>query len=89
MPAFPLTQKMDVNGIFTSDLWTTMKAACPAAVSEIAVGAPLWSPISTRDVAWNFEAVLINKAGMPVRRYGTIVDPKSTANDVMALLASE
>lgn len=87
MPAFPLTQKMDVNGVFTGDVWKTMKAACPAAVEDIASGYVPWSPISTRDVAWNFEAVLINKEGVPVFRYGTIVDPRFTAGDIKALLS--
>lgn len=87
VPLFPLTQKVNVNGLLQDSVWTFLKAACPAPSPSWDPPIP-WSPVTATDVAWNFEAVLLNKQGIPYRRYATPVDPRLTAPDVAALLAA-
>lgn len=86
-PAFPLTQKISVNGIGTDGTWTWLKSQCPAAVSVLSDGLPSWVPIMVNDVAWNFETILFDKNGMIYRRYATAVDPRAIAGDVAFLLS--
>jgi glutathione peroxidase len=38
------------------------------------------------DVKWNFEKVLVDKAGNVVKRYGSMTNPMSIENDIKALL---
>lgn len=87
VPNFPISQKISVNGLLQDSIWSAIKSVCPAAVTDIADVPPSWTPVRTTDVAWNFEAVLINKKGQAFRRYATIVDPKQTASDVEYLLS--
>ncbi len=75
-PAFPLTVKIDVNGVLEDGTWKDMKAVCPAP----------WNAPSG-DVAWNFETVLFAKSGIPYRRYATGVNPADMAGDVEYLLS--
>lgn len=87
VPAFPLTQKSDVNGLLADPLWAMIRGACPSPVSSFDWTTPSWAPVTPSDVAWNFETVLFDKAGMPYRRYATAVDPASLVDDINALLA--
>ena len=54
VPSFPLTQKLLVNGVGAHPLWVYARASCPAPGLEIADNLPLWLPITSRDVNWNF-----------------------------------
>jgi glutathione peroxidase len=76
VPLFPLTAKVDVNGVLADKAWADMKAVCPSP----------WNG-NTTDVGWNFETVLFTKTGLPYKRYGTIVDPIDIAGDIEYLLA--
>jgi len=87
IPAFPLTQKLLVNGVGADPLWVYARSSCPAPVLEIADNLPLWLPITSSDVSWNFEAVLFRKTGEPYKRFGPSVDPLLYAPDIEALLA--
>jgi len=89
VPAFNLTQLVSVNGAFTDPIWKWIRAACPAAVTDLADGLPLWLPITTSDVAWNFETILIGRNGQPYRRYATGVDPKDCSADIQILLSQK
>jgi glutathione peroxidase len=88
VPSFPLTQKGNVNGLLQDPLWAYIKSVCPAAVDDLSDITPSWTPITTRDVAWNFEAVLFDHNGYAYRRYATAVDPRDTETDIATLLAS-
>ncbi len=70
-PTMTFTQKADVNGLFTTPLFKTLKEQCGGA-----------------DVGWNFEAFLVDKTGMPVKRYTTGAGggPLSFAADIAKLL---
>lgn len=88
VPQFPLTQKMDVNGLFAHSLWVFIRNHCPAPQGILATNSPLWSPITATDVAWNFEMVLVDKQGHVYRRYSSGTDPVSIAGDVAHVLGN-
>jgi glutathione peroxidase-family protein len=69
--ALTLLQKGDVNGLFATPLFKSLKTQCGGA-----------------DVGWNFEAVLVDKTGMPVKRYTTGAGggPNSFMADIAKLL---
>lgn len=82
-----LRQITTVNGVLENGIFTALKAACPSPVSVLAPITPSWTPVTTTDVSWNFNAWLIGKNGVPWRRYDTAVDPRDTLADVQALLS--
>lgn len=86
-PPFPLTAKVTVNGLLQHPIWSAIKAACPAPEDDIADITPSWTPVRRNDVAWNFETVLLDKKGVPFRRYSTPVQPTTIAGDIAYLLA--
>lgn len=59
VPAFPLSQKLLVNGVGAHPLWVYARAWCPAPGLEIADNLPLWLPITSRDVNWNFVSQVV------------------------------
>ncbi len=67
-----LLQKADVNGVFASALFKTLKEQCGGA-----------------DVGWNFEAFLVDKTGLPIKRYTTGAGggPLSFVDDIAKALA--
>ena len=40
----------------------------------------------TRDIKWNFTKFLIDKNGIPVKRYGTLIKPQKIEKDILRLL---
>lgn len=88
VPMFPLTQKISVNGFGQDAAWTFLKAACSGVSEDISDFGVPWLPIKASDVQWNFEAFLMNKQGVPVKRYGSGVNPSATVADITALLAA-
>ncbi|KAI8981563.1 thioredoxin-like protein [Pilobolus umbonatus] len=66
---FPLTAKMDVNGDNESPLFKFLKGSLPGL-------------LGLKRVKWNFEKFLVNREGVPVKRYASLTDPKSIAADI-------
>lgn len=87
VPAFPLMQKASVNGLLAHPIWNAIRAACESPVLTFDWTTPSWSPVTTRDVQWNFQTVLVDKKGNLYRRYSTTVDPADIAPDIEVLLA--
>jgi len=87
VPAFDLTQIVDVNGAFADPIWTALRGDCPSPDVIISNGPPLWNPISTTDVQWNFQQILIGKSGRPYRRYDTLTAPSAIVPDIEYLLS--
>ena len=80
---------MNVNGNAAHPLWVALRASCPAPSDTIAGDTtPSWLPVTTRDVSWNFEQILIAKNGTAYKRYYPTVLPGDLAADVTALLAA-
>ncbi|KAL4229488.1 Glutathione peroxidase 3 [Mactra antiquata] len=74
IPKFPLTQKIDVNGIHEHPMYTFLKSQCPPA-TRVVVQPVLYSPIYTEDVRWNYEKFLVGPDGKALYRYDASVDP--------------
>ena len=90
VPSFPLTQKTHVNGDDAHPVFKFMRNLCPSTQVEIVPDGyplPVWSPITTTDVQWNFETFLISKTGFLYKRYNSNVDPILIQSDIEYLLA--
>ncbi len=70
---FLLTEKIEVNGPGAHPLFSYLTSACPGV-------------LGTQPVKWNFTKFLIDKAGVPVRRYAPTTSPAALADDIEALL---
>ncbi|KAG1445456.1 hypothetical protein G6F56_009910 [Rhizopus delemar] len=70
---FPLTAKIEVNGVNETPLYKWMKETIPGI-------------FGLRRIKWNFEKFLINREGKVVKRYSTFTDPKSMASEIEKLL---
>ncbi len=71
--SFPLSEKVEVNGPGAHPLFAYLTQALPGA-------------LGTRAIKWNFTKFLIDRAGKPVRRYGSLTKPEQMAPDIKALL---
>lgn len=87
-PAFPLTQKLDVNGMSADPLWSTMREYCPSPVTSFVGSFFVWSPVTPTDVAWNFEKVLLDSETRPIARYASTVLPSDIGPDIARLLGT-
>eukprot|EP00835_Amoeboradix_gromovi_P000786 NODE_29_length_33183_cov_0.333666.p20 type:complete len:168 gc:universal NODE_29_length_33183_cov_0.333666:1487-1990(+) len=65
---FPLFDKVDVNGANADPLFTYLKTEQTGFI--------------TNDIKWNFTKFLVDKNGIPVKRYGSNVDPKDIHKDI-------
>lgn len=80
---------IDVNGANAAPVFQFLTKACPQTPGGQLPPASYigWDPITTSDLAWNFEKFLVRRDGSVFRRYGTAVDPTSIEADIVALLA--
>ena len=72
---FTLTEKVNVNGPETADVFKWLKATCPEG--------------DNADIRWNFGKFLVGRDGMPVKRYDPKVAPNDMASDIEALLGDD
>jgi glutathione peroxidase len=63
-----------------------MRSTCPSPTGIFVLSYYSWTPVSTTDVAWNFEKVLLDASLTPVKRYGSITSPSAIAPDIQKLL---
>jgi glutathione peroxidase len=71
--SFLLTEKVEVNGANAHPLFKFLTAALPGV-------------LGTQPVKWNFTKFLVDKAGVPVKRYASMTPPEDLAKDIEALL---
>eukprot|EP00002_Diphylleia_rotans_P005337 TRINITY_DN1446_c0_g1_i2.p2 TRINITY_DN1446_c0_g1~~TRINITY_DN1446_c0_g1_i2.p2 ORF type:complete len:119 (-),score=32.90 TRINITY_DN1446_c0_g1_i2:362-718(-) len=69
---FRIMDKVAVNGSDAHPLWTFLKETLPDG----------WFSM----IKWNFTKFLVDRDGVPFKRYGTTVDPIEIENDIIALL---
>lgn len=82
-PHFDLFQKLEVNGNKESNLFRYLKKVCPRPNDVISkTNDILWSPIKVSDIQWNFEKIIIDHNGVPIRRYSEMTYPLTLDNDV-------
>jgi len=94
VPAFPMFQKVDVNGMLADPLFVWLRSKLP-----LPFDAPygpfimkqllmLWEPASRTDIDWNFEKFLIGRNGLPIKRWSSTIataDPGLIADIEKAL----
>lgn len=87
-PNFYLNEeKIDVNGPKALPLFQKLKNSCPPVKMEIGDPSSLyWSPMTIGDVTWNFNKFLLDKQGVPFKRYDSAVEPLQLVNDIQLVL---
>lgn len=71
---FPMFMKIDVNGDNADPLYKYLKVALPDTPGN--------------DIKWNFTKFLLDRKGMPVKRYDSKVEPEEITVDIEKLLAA-
>jgi len=71
---FPMFMKIDVNGANADPLYKYLKDELPGTLDN--------------DIKWNFTKFLLDRKGMPVKRYESKVEPEEISRDIEKLLAS-
>ena len=98
-PKFQLMTKSVVNGDEQEALWTFLKDSIPYPCDDRGgTGSDFiyktqpndkpiqWSPVRRNDVSWNFEKFLIDKEGVPFKRYSPKFENKDMVPDIETLL---
>jgi glutathione peroxidase len=70
---FLMAEKVEVNGEGAHPLFAFLTAALPGVLGSHAI-------------KWNFTKFLIDKAGVPVKRYAPMTPPGDLGRDIEALL---
>jgi glutathione peroxidase len=73
---FPLFAKIEVNGPHTHPLYQFLKK------KEL-------DPAGKFEIGWNFNKFLINREGLPLKRYVSQVKPEEIDSDIQKVLASK
>ncbi|XP_065645487.1 glutathione peroxidase 1 isoform X2 [Hydra vulgaris] len=83
VPDMDLFQRVNVNGVNQTSLFSWLKSCCEAP-SEVIVNSnyALWNPIRSSDIYWNFEKFLINSKGFPIKRYSASSNPLAFEKDI-------
>jgi len=91
VPAFPLFQKVDVNGANADPLFKWLREKLPLN-SDVPPYGPfiatqrlmLWEPASRTDIDWNFAKFLVGRNGLPIKRWSpaTGTSDQSLVNDI-------
>jgi len=88
LPNFNLTEKVGVNGPTSHPIFTFLRTQCKSPRRPFSPKDSLiYDGIDPDDIRWNFEKFLLYRAGVPVRRYRSNVEPLDIAQDIERLLA--
>ncbi len=71
--SFPLNEKVDVNGANAHPLFRFLTAALPGV-------------LGTQPIKWNFTKFLVDRQGVPFKRYAPTTTPADLEKDIEALL---
>jgi len=87
-------EKTDVNGANAHPLFkflkTVLKYPSDDDVSLMSNQVFItWSPVLRTDVSWNFEKFLINKQGVPIKRYSKKFETINIAPEIQTLIAQK
>ncbi|CAG1022227.1 glutathione peroxidase [Patescibacteria group bacterium] len=70
---FPVFAKLAVNGEQTAPVYAYLKQQCP-------------DLLGMQWIKWNFTKFLVDRNGIPVKRYAPMTSPLSLVDDIKALL---
>lgn len=86
IPNFPLVQKLEVNGEKQHPFFALIKGRCPSPKTGFSAKDRLfYSPQDNNDIRWNFEKILVDRRGTPVRRYEPSYKPSDMTDDIDSL----
>ena len=90
-PKFPIHSKIDVNGANAHPLFQYLREQLPTPSDDPAslMANPefvTWKPVTRNDIAWNFEKFLIDKDGVPFKRYSKKFITADLKDDINVLL---
>jgi glutathione peroxidase len=71
--AFPLFEKVEVNGANAHPLFQFLTKAAPGR-------------LGTEAIKWNFTKFLVDRSGKVIKRYSSMTKPEDLAKDIKALL---
>jgi len=83
---------IDTNGASENPVFTWLKSFCPLpALPLFQTGrgvsyTPSWQPVSISDVLWNFEKYLIDRNGIPFKRFAPHTYPTQLEKDIQQLM---
>ncbi|KAH7957994.1 hypothetical protein HPB51_028022 [Rhipicephalus microplus] len=81
---------MDVNGDTQHPLFELLKSHCPSPVSKFRPREKLfYTPQDNSDIRWNFEKILVDRNGTPLRRYEPGFLPADITSDIEAIITGE
>ncbi|XP_023335721.1 glutathione peroxidase 1 [Eurytemora carolleeae] len=90
MPNFQLFQKSEINGINRIPLYQWALGLCDTpdmAFSDKSY--LLYGPLNSNDIRWNFEKILFDKNGNPVKRYTPSTEVVEIIPDIEELLGEK
>eukprot|EP01134_Creolimax_fragrantissima_P002001 CFRG2001T1 len=70
---FPMFSKIDVNGSDAHPMWDFMKGKLPGI-------------LGLKGIKWNFTKFLMDRNGVPIKRFGPRENPESMIKDIEKLL---
>jgi len=70
---FRIFEKIDVNGKNAHPLWKWLRSKCKGI-------------LGTTIIPWNFSKFLLDRDGLPIKRYNPPTEPFAIENDILALL---
>jgi len=91
IPLFTMLQKSNINGELTNPTYRWLKAQCgPPSPNLTPNGAQFisWNPVTINDISWNFEKFLLDRNGIPYKRYTPHTNPLALSDDIEFLLAN-
>jgi len=98
-PKFPVASKLEVNGAAAHPLFKCLRLALPlrsdtgpAAEAEEPMGVQKsavkiqWTPSNPTDIVWNFEKFLVDRQGVPYKRFSSKFVTADLEKEISALL---
>jgi glutathione peroxidase len=70
---FPITEKIEVNGDNTHPIFVYLKSSLPGL-------------LGSQDLKWNFTKFLIDKNGIPFKRYAPTTEPGELESDIEKII---
>jgi len=88
-PTFNMFGKISVNGATRDPLYTWLVTTCGPTNNLLESNSVVitWNPVWVTDITWNFEKFLLDKHGIPYKRYNPQTPPSALTNDIAFLLS--
>jgi len=89
VPNFTLLEKSEVNGANRMPLYDWVLNMCDSPMADFSDKSLLmYQGLKSNDIRWNFEKILFNTAGQPVKRYPPGTEVEEIIPDIENLLSN-